>query len=105
MPFDDEEVEAHPCYGMISVHRQTGGHTKLFGSPLDSHPSTIAITIREAERHHNLSSDWFFARKPIIEIDLSPMQYAEMITTPNVGSGVPCTIRYRHTEGLMWYQN
>jgi hypothetical protein len=36
---------------------------------------------------------------------MSEVQFAEMITTPNIGSGVPCTLRYaRNGTGLHQYE-
>jgi len=33
------------------------------------------------------------SRHPIVEVDLSAAQFAELLTTMNIGSGVPCTIK------------
>lgn len=95
----NEKMKTHESYGMIGVHRQTG-RSRLFGSALEGHDTSISITIREAKVGHDLSQNWFYGDKIIAEVHMSQAQYAEMITTPNVGNGVPCTIRYRHTEGF-----
>lgn len=91
---DDYEEMRHPSYGMISVHRQQGGKDSLFGSSIQRHYSTIVITIKEGVRRHELSRDWYHGEKIVCEVELTHAQFAEMITTPNVGDGVPCTIRY-----------
>jgi hypothetical protein len=40
--------------------------------------------------------DWYRGKNPsIVEIDLSPSQFAELLTSMNVGDGVPCTIARR----------
>lgn len=91
---DDYEEMRHPSYGMISVHRQQGSKDSLFGSSVQRHYSTIVITIKEGVRRHELSRDWYHGDKIVCEVELTHAQFAEMITTPNVSDGVPCTIRY-----------
>lgn len=91
---DDHEEMRHPSYGMISVHRQQGTKSDLFGSSVQNHFSTLVITIKEGVREHSLSRDWYHGDKIVCAVELSHAQFAEMITTPNVGDGVPCTIRY-----------
>jgi len=47
-----------------------------------------------AEKERHLNRDWFHKKKHLIEVEMSQTQFAEMITSLNVGDGVPCTIRY-----------
>lgn len=91
----DEEVERHPSYGMIGIYRTTGGgKRRLFGSSIADHQHTIHIRLVQAERRHGLGRDWYYGSKQLVDIELSAMQFAEFVTTPNTGNGVPCTIRY-----------
>lgn len=88
-------LERHPAFGMIGVaHVQGSPGARLFGSALVSHPGFIQLTISHGERRHHHGRDWFHGRDIVAEVWLSHAQFAEMITTPNVGSGVPCTIKY-----------
>lgn len=97
---NDRKEENHPAYGMIGLHRQTwSGKSRLFGSPLSKHHMIIALTIKRAYRTHDLSMDRIFGREELIEVLLSPHQFSELITTMNVGDGVPCTIR--HIDGQL----
>lgn len=89
---DEPEYKKHPSYGMIRVSRVQGGHNRLFGSPITTHPGYIHLTIAHGEHKHHLGQDWFYAGKDIIEVRMSYAQFAELITTMNHGSGVPCTI-------------
>jgi hypothetical protein len=41
-----------------------------------------------------LSGDWIHGEDILVEVLLSPNQFAEFITSPNMGDGVPCTIRF-----------
>lgn len=92
----DEWTDEHESYAMVGLYRQTnnGGKYPLFGSNLERHPSTMALRIVRANRQHAHGRDWYFGREPICEVTLSAAQFAELITNPNVGSGVPCTLRY-----------
>jgi len=91
--------EKHESYGMIRAHRQTGQFNNLFGSSIQSHHTAIALEIVEAEVTHDLAHDWYYGSKIVTEVVMSPSQFAELITNMNT-SGVPCTIKYRHTEGF-----
>ncbi len=84
-------TESHPSYGMIRIGRTHGGAQRMFGSPIEC-PTTIRIEICEAVVNHDLSRDWYHARKQLIEVRMSPAQWAELITNMNVGDGVPCTL-------------
>jgi len=90
---DDHEIETHESYGMVGIHRQTGGHPSLFGSSI-KHNAQIAITVKRAEKNRHLNTDWYHGRGTLIEIVMSPTQFAEMITSLNVGDGIPCTLRH-----------
>ncbi len=87
----EDNIETHESYGMVSVGRSTGGNLALFGSKL-KHNNIMRLTISEADVKRMLNDDWYHAVREIIEIEMSPLQYSEMITNPNT-SGVPCTIR------------
>lgn len=90
----EKTYETHPSWGMVGIYRtQGGGKRQLFGSVLSDHHSTVHLRICRGERKHDLGRDWFSGREEIIDVELSAAQFAEFITTPNVGSGVPCTIR------------
>jgi hypothetical protein len=85
--------EAHPSYGMAGFSRTTGGNFNLFGSSI-RHNNTIALRIHRATKHRNLNTDWYHAGQELIEVRFSPTQFAELLTSMNVGDGVPCTIEH-----------
>lgn len=91
-----EWTDEHPSYAMVGLYRQTnnGGKYPLFGSNLERHPSTMTLRIVRAKCQHANGRDWYFGREPVCEVTLSAAQFAELITSPNVGAGVPCTLRY-----------
>ena len=87
----DGEIYTHPSYGMVRFSRSQGGGFTLFGSSVQ-HNHTISLVICEAERKRNLHCDWYHAKQELIEIRMSPVQFAELVSSLNCGDGVPCTI-------------
>jgi hypothetical protein len=94
---DDEFEREHPSYGLVHISRVSGGGgvARLFGSPLANHYGTIRISIGSAKWIHGLHYDRYFGslRGEHVEIEMSAAQFADMITSLNIGGGTPCTIR------------
>jgi len=88
---------SHDAFGIIGVANVTGGGV-LFGSDLN-HGQHIRISIKRAKMVRGLSNDWYHADSSIVEVSLSHTQYADLITNPNRGDGVPCTINYAPEKG------
>lgn len=89
----EEKKTEHESYGMVGINRTQSSGTHLFGSIMNHH-SFITLTIKHASVRRMLSGDWYSAESlPIIEIEMSHTQFAELITSPGIGDGVPCTIR------------
>jgi len=93
-----EELPEHESHGLIGISR-IQGRTPLFGSPVAPY-NFIELRVHEGLRYHNLGSDRFHDGKLVCTLRMSETQFAQMITTPNQGVGVPCTLQYRHTEGF-----
>lgn len=95
---DDDFEREHPSYGLVHIARVTGGPgaRNLFGSPLAHHYGTIRLSIGSARWIHSLHRDHYQGglRGEHIEIEMSAAQFADMITSLNMGGGTPCTIRY-----------
>ena len=85
-----ETVTMHPAFAQIGASR-VSGNTYLYGSDF-RHQHYVTVTICRSEQHRNLSRDWEFGREELIEVALSEAQWATFVSTPNVGSGVPCTL-------------
>lgn len=83
--------ETHPAYGMLRIGRIHGGGTILFGSPIES-PTRIQLTICRGIVSRELSRDWYHGREELVEVEMTPAQFAEAITNLNWGDGFPCTI-------------
>lgn len=103
---DDYKVEetkfgtktSHPSYGTLAFSRRTGGATPLFGSSIE-HRDTIAMTLYHADITRGLHQDSIYGGRVIAEVEMSYSQFAEAITSMNMGSGVPVTIRWTEKDG------
>lgn len=94
--FDNKDK--HPSYGMLQFSRVSGGATNLFGSSIQ-HRDTIKMYLREGEIERGLNTDWYYGNKEIVEVEMSYSQFAEVITSMNMGTGIPVTIRYIQGKG------
>ena len=95
--------EKHKSWGMVGLYRQSGSGTQLFGSDVTNH-NTICLKIKHAIKGREFGRDWTMGDDTICEVELSAVQYAELLTNMNVGDGVPCTIRYTNTDGHIEYK-
>lgn len=88
----DEVVEKHESYGLVSINR-VSGFRRLFGSSI-RHQHFFSIRVMRGQRQAGEWGEHFRTdgRVPIVSFDLSPAQFVELITTQNIGEGVPCTI-------------
>jgi len=93
---DDEFEREHESYGILHISRGTSTSVvRLFGSPLATHYASIRLTISKGKWSHGLHYDRYFGmNKEHIEIEMSAAQFADAITSLNIGSGTPCTIRH-----------
>lgn len=93
-----ENIYKHPSYGMLRFSRTSGSATNLFGSSIQ-HSDTIRLRICEASVTRMLNSDYFNNEGELIEVEMSYSQFAEAITSMNMGNGVPVTIRWIRDKG------
>lgn len=92
--------KTHNSYGLIGFHRQTSTKAEnLFGSSL-KHRDTINMTVYRAGVRRDGNMDWYSTEEQLISVDLSPNQFADLITSMNVGFGVPCTITRYNNEAM-----
>lgn len=84
--------ETHPSYGVVGLSR-VSGNASLFESEVN-HMYYISLRIKEAERWQDGTQVRTHAGRQLIEIFLTEAQFAQLMTSPNIGEGVPCTIHY-----------
>lgn len=92
---DGDTKHTHPSYGMVQFNRRSNGRPGyLFGSAVTDHYHTVSLSISTGcAIEDDLGERRYRAERRIVEVELSAAQFAEAITTMNVGDGVPCTIR------------
>lgn len=86
----------HPAYAQIGASR-VSGHTTLYDSDFH-HQAYMVVRICRSQLMRGLNRDWHFGREELIEVALSEAQWATFVSAPNVGSGVPCTLK--HINGV-----
>jgi len=96
-----ETVKNHPSQIQVGISRISGGDNEQFyGSDIETN-SYILLTVSESEyKRRSLGNDYFFATRTILELKMTNLQYAEMLTTMNVGMGVPATLIALYADTL-----
>lgn len=95
----------HPSYGLISFSRCSCTSKNLFGSNI-KHNSFITLRIdgARATKGDDLHRDYInYNFDRYIEVGLTSSQFAELLTTMNIGEGIPCTISYMKGLGMIEY--
>ena len=91
--FDNEKTRNEDYMGMISWSKSYNASPRnLFGTEIKT-DNPITLRISKAEETRDLSRNWYHSLGQIVEIEMSPIQWAEFLTSGNT-SGTPCTIRY-----------
>lgn len=84
--------QKHPSHGVVSINRSVGGSRRFFGSEV-KHGTSVTLTISPCERQvDNFGTHYYPRNPPYVQIEMSSEQWANLITSINVGCGVPCTI-------------
>lgn len=98
MDKETEKIE-HPAFGQICFSRVQSNGTAFYGSQVKQQ-HYIMMEVRESFLNRTLSRDWYFPDKTILRLRMTSNQFAEMITSLNHGSGVPCTLEYLKCEKI-----
>lgn len=96
----DETVIKNDAYGQVQFSRISGGNQVLYGSAMKQHGTKIELSIKRSELIHDLSYDRYHPKEELIRVVLSAAQFAELLTTMNYGSGIPCTITRVNNESV-----
>ena len=91
----DKQRATHPSFGVIEMTRIGGYTPRLVGSVSAAHNTAIRLTIHRGERGATFSGDndsWSSTGHPIVEINMSLIHWAELITLTGMGVHTPCTL-------------
>jgi hypothetical protein len=91
----------HPSFGHITVARQSSNRAELFGASGRNH-NCISIEISDASVDVDDEDGTYFinARKRILEVAMTPLQFAQAMASLNCSEGSPCTITWRDGKFL-----
>lgn len=91
--------------GMVSWHRVMCGSARpMFGSEIaTANPIYLRISGGSMSRSHS-DTRYHADIKPIIEVAMTPIQWAEFLTSGNT-EGVPCTIKQRDGKQMPDVEN
>jgi hypothetical protein len=93
-------VETHPSFAMVSLSRwSSGGGRSFFGSAIEPHAG-VSLSIQTGEKHRSLSNHWYHATGELIEINMTEAQFAQLITSFNIGGGVPATLSHVNKRNI-----
>ena len=95
-----EEEQRAPYMGMIGISRWSSNGANLFASKI-KHRAGISITIKHGGVREELGREWYHGHEHIVVVNLSPHQWAELLTNFNQGDGVPCTISWTKEAGYI----
>lgn len=88
--------ETHESYGLISFSRVSGGGQHFFGTNMTPQ-HWFELRIHRAKKLVDEFGEEKFwpdhSKANIIELRITAHQFTELITTMNMGNGVPCTLQ------------
>ena len=87
----EHESLSHESFGQIQFNRTNANGTHFYGSELPQ-DHYISMEVHHSEINRELTKDRYYNKGQILRLRMSSGQFAEMITSMNYGSGVPCTI-------------
>jgi len=85
-------VETHPSFGQVVIGRRTSNIVNTLYGSLTGTSNIIYLEISTSEKISDNYDERYFCRDRIIEVEMTPAQFSEMITSINNGSGTPVTI-------------
>lgn len=91
---DKGKTYKHDSFGSIYAAHQSGSGKRLFMSPHNRHHSVV-VRVGRSQLTRDLSHDFFHGGiEDIVEVEMSAAQWAHFVSSPNQGTGTPCTLRY-----------
>ncbi len=97
----NETEETHESFGMMSFNRVHSNHGMvLHGSDL-THRTIIEMRLHHSSKKRGLSCDWHHAEANIVTVRMSQNQFSEMITSMNMGDGIPVTLAFTEKDGRL----
>ena len=97
----DEKEQKHESFAMMSFNRiQCHGGQTLHGSDL-KHNTIIEMNLHHSRVRRGLNHNWYYADKLIASVAMSQNQFSELITSMNMGDGIPVTLTHTERDGVI----
>lgn len=94
--------ERHPSFGALTLHHSSG-HRHLYGSDVPV-ATALTLTLYASQRsEHQGQLQHEKTGKPLARIQMSTVQWAELISTRDSAAGVPCTVTSLNGEAVEEY--
>jgi hypothetical protein len=97
MALDETRID-HESFGFIRACR-VSGYAHLFDSAVN-HQHYVTVTIGNASQYRMYNETYIHGRNELITVAMSESQFAQFITSMNVGSGSPCTLTRVYDKGV-----
>ncbi len=82
-----------PTYKGIVQFNRISGSTRLYRSNI-TNQNFVALRVYTAKDEDHFGSTRVYRDKEVVEVYLSANQFSELLTTMNMGEGVPCTVKH-----------
>ena len=86
-----DAIETHPAYAQIQVNRVGGTHAALYQSDF-THQFYLTLSIRSSKLYIDGTHERPMPEDEYIEVAMSESQWATLVSSMNMGGGVPCTL-------------
>lgn len=105
MEENERDTFTHPSFGQIRFGRVNSTGTNFYGSELRQ-DNYIEMSVLKSEIHRDLTCDRYFGYEtPLIRIRMTANQFSELVTSMNMGSGVPCTVEVLNQKKVEEFPN
>jgi hypothetical protein len=95
---DEHGDETHESWLLITTsHVSSTPGARLFDSEIP-HQHYIVVTVKRCTRKRDLSRDWLYPTKVILEMSMSQAQWGAFVSSFGQGGGVPATLNYLLSE-------
>jgi len=100
MNYDDDEIK-HESFAMLGFTRVTSNvGVVMHGSDI-KHNSFIRMDLKHSSMRRGLNHNWYHADDIIASVEMSNNQFAELITSMNMGDGIPVTLKRTEMDGQL----
>jgi len=98
--FKEKEFK-HESFAMMSFTRVQSNKGEVMHGSNIKHSTFIRMDLKHSSMRRGLNHDWYYGDKLIASVEMSQNQFAELITSMNMGDGIPVTLKRTERDGQM----